>query len=84
MRIRPVGDELFLVYGWTGKHDEADCHFSQFCDVPKNGVKAGRNTQPGKVTQCHSLAAMNCDVKVTYGRRSVIVTVFVVHHKETL
>jgi len=41
-------------------------------------------TQLGKATQCHSLAAMNCDVKVTYGRRSVIVTAFVVHHKETL
>jgi hypothetical protein len=41
-----------------------------------------------KVTQCrHSLAAMNCDVKIMYmgaGGGSVIVTAFVVHHKETL
>jgi hypothetical protein len=66
MWIRPVGDELFLVYGWTGKCDKANCHFLQFCDVPKNGVKASRDTQPRKITQCHSLAAMNCDVKVTY------------------
>ena len=54
------------MYEWTGKHDEANCHFSRFCGVSKNGVKASRHTQPRKVTQCHSLAAVNCDVKVTY------------------
>jgi hypothetical protein len=88
MQICPVGAELFRVDGWTDKHDEANCHFSQFCDVLKNGVKACRDTQQRKVAQYHSLAAMNCDVKVTYsgggGGLSIIVTAFVVQHKETL
>lgn len=57
--------------------------FRSFVMCQKMGLRQAE-TQLGKATQCHSLAAMNCDVKVTYGRRSVIVTAFVVHHKETL
>jgi hypothetical protein len=36
MKIRPVGAELFLVEGltngMTGRHAEANGHFSQFCE----------------------------------------------------
>ena len=36
MKIRPVGAELFHTYGWmdgwTDRHDEANNHFSQFCE----------------------------------------------------
>jgi len=35
MKIRPVGAELSLAdgraVGQTDRHDEANCHFSQFC-----------------------------------------------------
>jgi hypothetical protein len=44
MQICPVGAELFHVDEQTDKHDKANCHFSLFFDVPKNGVKASRHT----------------------------------------
>jgi len=39
MKIYPVGDELFHADGradrQTGKHDEANSRFSQFCECAK-------------------------------------------------
>jgi hypothetical protein len=35
MKIRPVGDELFYADGQADRHDEANSHFSKFCE----GVK---------------------------------------------
>ena len=32
MKIRPVGAELFPVYGQTDRRDEANSRFSQFCE----------------------------------------------------
>jgi hypothetical protein len=32
MKIRPVGAELFRADGQTGRHDEANSRFSQFCE----------------------------------------------------
>jgi len=32
MKIRPVGVELFHADGRTDRHDEANSHFSQFCE----------------------------------------------------
>ena len=36
MKIRPVGAELFNVYGRTAsqtdRHDKTDIHFPQFCE----------------------------------------------------
>jgi len=31
MKIRPMGAELFHTYERTNKYDEANSHFSQFC-----------------------------------------------------
>jgi len=32
MKIGPLGAELFHMDGGTGRHDEANDHFSQFCE----------------------------------------------------
>jgi len=32
MKIRAIGAELFHADGWTDGHDEANSHFSQFCE----------------------------------------------------
>jgi hypothetical protein len=32
MKIRPVGAELLHAGGQTAEHDEANSHFSQFCE----------------------------------------------------
>ena len=32
MQIRPVGAELFQADEQTGRHDEANSRFSQFCE----------------------------------------------------
>ena len=32
MKIYPVGAELFHADGRTDRHDEANSHFSQFCE----------------------------------------------------
>jgi len=32
MKIRAVGAELFLADGRTGRHDEANSRFSEFCE----------------------------------------------------
>jgi hypothetical protein len=32
IKICPMGAKLFHANGWTGRHDEANGHFSQFCD----------------------------------------------------
>ena len=32
MKIRPVGAELFHADGRTDRHNEANSHFSQFCE----------------------------------------------------
>ena len=34
MKISPVGTELFLAEGHTKRHEEANSHFSQFCEKP--------------------------------------------------
>jgi len=39
MKIRPVGAELFR----TDRHDEANSHFSQFCDTPTNELHNNKN-----------------------------------------
>jgi len=35
VKIRPVGAELIHEDGQTSGHDEANGHFSQFCQTPK-------------------------------------------------
>jgi len=45
MKIHPVGAELFHADGrtdrQTGKHDEANCRFSQFCECSKKTEAVG-------------------------------------------
>jgi len=40
MRIRPVGAKLLQADGRTDRHDDANRHFSQFCEsAKKSNVK---------------------------------------------
>jgi len=32
MKSRPEGADLFHEHRWTDRHDEADSHFSKFCE----------------------------------------------------
>jgi len=34
MKIHPVGAEFFHTHRRTDRHDEANSHFSQFCESP--------------------------------------------------
>jgi len=44
MKIRPVEDELFHARGRTDRHDEANCRFSQFCQITWNCVTSTENS----------------------------------------
>jgi hypothetical protein len=38
MNVCPVGAELFHEDGQTGRHDEANSQFSQFCELAQQNV----------------------------------------------
>ena len=39
MKMRPLGAELFLADGYTGRHNETKIHFSQFCETNASKVE---------------------------------------------
>ena len=43
MKMCPVGAKLFYEDGQSDRHDEANSHFSQFVNVPKNGSGTGNS-----------------------------------------
>ena len=50
MTICPV-----VLFGWMGKHDEANRWSSQFCKHTTNKVSMAITIQPGKVTLYYTI-----------------------------